>query len=56
MNEHAHPNGRTADAAFRDKTFTEVLRLAGLPTYCQPALELFERPLLCFQALSYRLH
>ena len=48
MNEHAHPNGRTADAASRDKTSTEVSRLAGLPTYCQPALELFERPLLCF--------
>ena len=55
MNEHAHPNGRTAIAASRDKTSTEVSRLAGLPTYCQPALELFERPLLYFQDSSDRL-
>jgi hypothetical protein len=55
MNKHAHPNGCTANAASRDAKGAEAFPPAGLPTKCQPALELFERPLLCFSDLMCRL-
>jgi hypothetical protein len=53
---HIHPNGCTANAASRDRNDTEVFLPAGLPTNRQPAIELFERPLMCFLNSIRRLH
>lgn len=50
MNVHAHPSGRTAEAAFRDMDGAETPVHAGLPTIGQPALESFERPLVHFSS------
>jgi hypothetical protein len=55
MNKHVHPSGCAADAASRDAKDAKASLLAGLPTKSQPALELFERPLLCFSNSIHRL-